>query len=271
MGVLTVVLLAYAATAGAVGIPLSDHNSSLTVNPYSQSGMVPWVVDGAGQLWSQWFWFRVGTGWPEYSVQNLTLLGAVATNTNADPADDTLTLTYGGHPPLQPFTMEIGYSLIGAPAGSRSSQIAETVRISNTGTTPLEMHFFQYSDFDLTGSSNDDSARRVDASTYQQWDASTLFTETVETTTPDHYEIALFPTILANLTDGLVTTLGDTVPLLGPGDMTWAIEWDVEVAAGESILIETLNEIAPVPNPATLLLLGSGLLGALLWRRWRLA
>jgi hypothetical protein len=272
IGALALALTAHAGNAGAVGIPLSDLNSTVTINPYSQSGVTPWYVDGIGQLWSQWFWFRAGSSGPERSLEQLgPPTSLTAANTNLDPGDDTLTALYTSSGALPPFTVEVEFSLQGSVAGSKTSDLSEAIRITNTGTSGLSLHFFQYNDFDLTASATDDHAKRVSANVMEQWDSWTVFREEVTTTAPDGYEIGPYNSIITSLNDGLPTTLSNSVPTLGPADITWAWQWDLEIGAGETATIGKNKHIEPVPNPATLLLLGTGLLGAAFWGRRRLA
>ena len=70
---------------------------------------------------------------------------------------------------------------------------------------------------------------------------------------------------------GEAYTLNDTLTA-GPGDVTWALEWDKDsLAGGNSFSVSVDNNISAVPVPPSLLLLGSGLAGlGLLRRKWAL-
>jgi len=64
------------------------------------------------------------------------------------------------------------------------------------------------------------------------------------------------------LNDGGPTTLADN-PGVGPGDATWAFQWDFLLNPGQTFQVSKDKRIGAVPEPASLLLLGSGLLGGL--------
>ena len=73
-----------------------------------------------------------------------------------------------------------------------SSDIAELILITNTSDQSLEFHFFQYSDFDLNGTSDDDTVTLASPSRWVQQDgASSVFSETVVTPTPAHNRLSV--------------------------------------------------------------------------------
>jgi hypothetical protein len=257
--------------ADAAPITLTDRNSTVKIDPVLQDGMFLWSVDGVEQLHQQWFWFRKGND-PEASIDTLTFVGSVISNTDGRPGDDTLFLQYSG----PGFVIGIQYSLVGGPTGSRVSDITEGIAIDNTGDQVLDFHFFQYTDLDLTNTPDDDTATLLNANTVGQTDPFTSITETVITPPPSHFEIAFVFATRDKLNDGVATTLSDTALTLGPGNVTWSFQWDASISPGGSFLIskdknffvlEPSRQI--VVEPATLLLLGLGLLGAGMFGRLR--
>jgi hypothetical protein len=100
-------------------------------------------------------------------------------------------------------------------------------------------------------------------------------------TSISRYELATYSATLDKLNDDAITNLASTYPaagnvasLMGPADLTWAVQWDLSLAAGTSYLIskDKLVTLRPVPEPATLgmlLLLAPPALAVRAWRRRR--
>src|SRR5947209_8462571 len=59
------------------------------------------------------------------------------------------------------FAMSVLYVLNGGASGGAdwNSDITESISIANTSATPLDFHFFQYSDFQLAGSAGGSSVQ----------------------------------------------------------------------------------------------------------------
>ena len=119
------------------------------------------------------------------------------------------------------------------------------------------LHLFEYDDFDLGTSFSDDRAELVNSSTIRQFDAQTnALVGTVPV--PSHWQIAASGPIFASLTDTNPTTLTDSGSPFGPGDATFAFEWDVTIAAGDTFLMSKNKLIDQVvPEPVTLFSLGA--------------
>jgi hypothetical protein len=163
------------------------------------------------------------------------------------------------------FKIEINYGLIGGVAGGGNADIAETITITNTsGSTIEDFHFFQYSNFDLGGAAGDDTVQFINDNTVRQTGSGTVLNETVVSPQADHFEAALHPTTLGYLNDALATTLSDLPGgSLGPGDVTWAYQWDFDLAAsgvGSDFQISKDKRMGNnVPEPSTLSVLALGL------------
>jgi len=127
---------------------LTDHNSSASINPFNQSGMYNWSVDGVNQLYQQWFWYRIGLN-PEQSIDTIGGLSITQPNTN------TVYLTYNNGA----YSVEVDYALTGQSPGSGQANIRESIRIHNFTDSSLDFHFFQYSDFDLNNDPNCDTVQ----------------------------------------------------------------------------------------------------------------
>lgn len=235
---------------------LSDENSVVQFDTSSPSNAYSWTVDGQDQLFQQAFWFRVGNT-AEQSLHSLPIGFQLASNTNSDPGLDTLNVVYNG----AGFDVEVSYRLDGGIAGSGASDMGEQIRITNNTGAPLDFHFFQYSDFDLLGTPENDTGVFLNANTVHQSEGLHSLNETIASPAASHREINYFDVTRSKLEDGVATTLNDLPAIgvpLGPGDMTWAFQWDRVISAsgiGRTFIISKDKRLNVVPEPATLMLL----------------
>jgi PEP-CTERM motif len=147
-----------------------------------------------------------------------------------------------------------------------TSSIAETIKITNESSSNLDFHFFQYSHFTLGNVAGAETETLLNPNTVRVVRTGNLFSETVVTRAPDHYELGLTtdnPNTLTRLNDSNPTTLSDGPMTRGPGDATWAFQWNQTLAPGATLTISKDKSLQLVPEPGTLTLISVGLLGGL--------
>src|SRR5436190_4968712 len=217
------VLMLVAVNSQAQIQTLFDNNSFADINPNNQAGMFDWFVDGQNQLFQQWFWYRVGNN-PEQSIDTISAPNIVRPNAK------TAYITYNNGA----FSVEIDYALTGQSAGSGQASIREDIRIHNLTASPLDFHFFQYSDFNLLNNPNGDNVA-LGTDTFGRFNealqtkgplSSATLAETGVTPGANHGETAFAGATLGKLNNGVADNLNDNAGPTGPGNVTWALQWD---------------------------------------------
>ena len=256
--------------AGAASVILRDLNSEAHFDPGSQEGMHNWYVDGNDHMFQQWFWYRVGATGGESSIDQLATPVWSASNGNQDPDDDVLDIEYHG----SQLEVDFRFILRGGMPGSHEADITEQIDITNVGSDTLDVHFFQYCDFDLDDVAAGDRGAIVGGNRALQGGGIYSASESVVTSFPDHHQVAFYDDILTSLNDGDPTTLTDFCGPLVNGNVTWAFEWDITLAPNDTFQISKVKSISPdifvIPEPGaiSLILLGGSVL-ALRRRRLR--
>lgn len=215
---------------------LADQNSFINVNPSAEALFSSWNVDGVNHLNEMSNWYRIGSTGGEKSAHTLALQSATPFDSNGDFIDDSATLVYT----QARFRLELDVGVTGFAPGSRKSKMGETISITNTSTTPLIIHFFEYMDLNLTNFAGDDSVVQLTPSSGVQSDAFTKVSAGI--IDADGFELANFPFTLTNLLDSSPTTLSNNPGFgntWGPADVTWALQWN----------FDGVNPLRPIIQP----------------------
>jgi hypothetical protein len=231
--------------------------------------MFNWTVDGTNQLNQQWFWYRIGSTGTQTSINNLNQpTGPVLLDTNGDGKNDYAQLSY--EDAAKSFTVSVTYSLTGGNLGSKTSDIGETIKVTNISSASLSYHFFEYSDFNLGGLTGGENVAispltGANTATVTQTTGGEL-AQTVVSPKSSLYEAGSFPNLLNALNTTTDLTLNDTATASNT-DAEWAYEWDAVLNPGASLLISVDNQVRSVPEPTSAVSLAG--LGGLFFARPR--
>jgi len=239
---------------------LNDRNSHVDFSP--GTGVISWLVDDIQQLKQQWFYYRLDGMTQESPLGNLGFVKGKTNNADFDPGEETLHAVYGNE---AAFSVALTYVLSGGLTGSRQSDLQETIAFHNNTGQAVHLQFFQYCDFDLSGTPDDDTVQVLNANTVSQRDTAVMVAETVVTPSPVRTEVGKYDSTLRKLNDGDANILDNTKGPVGPDDVTWAFQWDLTVPAYGSVQISKDKNM--VPEPATIGLMGLGLVVAAVTRR----
>lgn len=257
LAICSLALIAPQHRAAAELITIANANSELRVD--TAAGTINWSVDGMTYVDRHWFWYRAGAMSDESSLNSLMLL-------SQGLQDNYAWLRYMGNK----YLLSLGFQLDGGEPGSGDSVLTEVITLSNMRSTPLVFHFFEYTDTNLLGETTGQFVQFPSPGTVDQT-MGDVFQSAEAVPSPSHYEAADAGSILARFSDGQPTTLADYPPLGAPplqlDDASWAFQWDFTVGGLANAAITERIVIDPVPEPAAIVLLASGLLFVLIRRR----
>jgi len=236
-------------------VTLTSGNSVVSINSSGAgAGMNNWSVDGLNTLALQWFWYRSGSMTSERTIDTLS----APTITPTSGHQSRISYADGS------FSVSVDYNLNGQAPGSGLSTLNEVVSIRNLTSTVQTFSFFQYSDFNLGGSPGDSVLIGKDThglfGNALQTNGPIRLAESSVTPGANRAEASLFPNTLNSLNDAGITVLNN-VTNAGPGNATWAFEWDITLNPGDTFGISKTLDVQ-VPEPAVGALIG---LGTTIW------
>jgi hypothetical protein len=259
---MALVLCGFAMSAQAATVNLTDANSTFQIETAPPgfgglTGAVNWTVDGVDQLFQQQWFIGFGAG----NQQPISNFPSVVT---APPPNNFANIVYTS---AGNWTLDTTYALSGGAAGTGRSDLAQQATFNNISGATQNLRLYLYTDFDLSNTDFDNGVT-IDGNHHAvQFDNRTLM-DSIFGPDASRVEANLFANTFISLSGGAAYALNN-VTSAGPGDVTWAFEWDVTVPAGGSFQLSLDNLITPVPVPPAVFLFGSGLLGLVGLRRFR--
>jgi hypothetical protein len=254
IGLCGVIMMGLTGSAyGVTGITLIDGNSTILVDPTSQAGMYQWNVNNINYDAKQWFWYRIGNTGPEASIDTISAPVVSLYDLTGEGDIDTARMVYNNNN----LKVDVKMGVTGSPAGGGLSDIDEVIRITNNTASTMDLHFFQYNNFIL--SAGNDTVNFVNNNRVVQtgpvYGVEELYNEgeSVVTGAPIH-EAALVYNTLNSLNDLGPTTLNGN-GTAGPGNVSWAFQWNLTIPAGGVMIISKDKILNIVPEPSSIVLL----------------
>lgn len=272
--------LVAASWLAAIGLPnvwaitqtLKDENTEVRFDPYT-SQVFDWEVEEVtgvkvDHLTELWFWYRVGNA-RENSLATLDCIGWAIWDYDGDGDRDRYSVVYAASEGLR-FSVDL--SLKSGLPSNYESELAVQVNIYLDplyASTPVQLSFFQYSNFDLYASQlgdrgqikfNPSTGRPTEVVQQEEVEGYALLRADLLSPEPVHAEIAQFLSLRSKLTDGDADNLNDTYGSVLLDDVEWALQWDFTLDPGESVTIS--SRLVIVPEPTTGVLVGVALVGA---------
>ncbi|MDP9175578.1 MAG: PEP-CTERM sorting domain-containing protein [Planctomycetota bacterium] len=255
-------------------VTLSDGNATAQFDTTNGTGLNSLLVSGTQEVVSQWFDYRVGAAAgpavPIDSANNgvtqtfISLPGSgpggagFAHNNTTNFFSVTYSSPTGG-PNGVPFSYQVKYTLTGnSPSGA---SISENVNIdNNSSTTALPISMYEYNHFNLNNQQHDTvvlSGTPINTATQTSVLTGASNIETAAIPSPSFYQAATGNTLLTEFASPSFTNLSPATTTAGPGDVSWAFEWNPTIPANGSFDISKVRTIT-VPEPTTL----AGAIGA---------
>lgn len=253
-------LAATCATAGTLPVTLTDAagpNASVNVSATSGTGVDQWNVLNVNQMTRNWYWFRIGSG--PGTAAAIDTIGTAVVN---HPTGDYATVTYSN----ASYTVQVGYTLVGGPSNSGTSDLAETVLVTNNTAAALDFHLFEIINFDLNNTAGNDAAvHDAGSGNLTQTDGAYPGLQAqVGVNGFSHWQVDTASALYSKINGSSFTNLTDSV-VTATGDVAWGMQKDFSIAAHgtSSISEDILVQGAPVPEAGSLASLGFGLAGVI--------
>jgi len=252
-------LMSVAAASFGQVVNLVNDGSTASINAgtgtQGNQGLFDWRIGGGPNFAVQQVYaFRVGTG-------AVNTVNTISAPTIVQPTPDLADIAYTSGANL--FDITFRYLLTGG--SPNSSDLAEVTTLVNRGTTALTFSLYEY-DFFRPGGVIGGTGTLLNSSTIRLANAGGSITVGA-TNIPDRWEIGPSATVVTDLLSGTLSNANS--PFTSATDISFGFQWNVVVAPGQTWQMSKNKLIAPVPEPATLVTVGSLALLAIRRRRAR--
>lgn len=256
--------------ANAAPILLQDGNSSVTINPTSPSGVSNWSVNGQNQLNTEWFWYRTGSSGGQLGFDTLGTPSVTLIDEKSDGENDFALLAYPAKNGIQ---VTVEYTLTGGSSGSESSDLLDSVIISNQSSSPVNYHLFEYGNFNLGGLTTGQTVTIADGDTATDIGNGHEVQVIANSGIPSEDEASLFPSQFNSVSSASSPATLNDVSSAGPGDAEEGFEWDATLGANKSLVVAIDNDMSgpSIPEPTSAVVLLSGVSGIFFTRPRRRA
>ena len=234
-------LLGLSAAAGKAAVVLTNQNSSVTL---SSAAVTNWTIGSTSQLDQESLWYRIGNSPGQSPISDLTPFVSTPTGLS-----NFAEFTYGS---TSGFDVVVKYMLTGSQTGSQSSDLVESIDLSNDGMSSQTFHLFEYTNFNLDSSTTGQTVTITGGNTATDT-GDGMEAQSVVSPQPSEYEAsttAASPDLLGHISNASAAYTLQDVASAGPGDGEWAFEWNINVGCDSSEVISIDKDIEAVATPA---------------------
>jgi len=218
---------------------LRDQNSLVGIEDSAINGIFDWSMENPSfQIGGGNIWYREGASGGE------TYLGSTAPLSGSQVDSNIVALLYQ----VDSMILDVEYQLDGSTAGTYESRLTQSVTVSNTTGSALDVHLYQ--EWKYLFDDRTSNTLEVVSGNSLQYQEGLMVGETVCSVDPTHF-IATTDNLIPELGDANPTTFGDVSGPVGPGVLSAGFQWDFTLAVGETRTFNVEHHVFMIPEPST--------------------